>query len=861
MSTRRRSSEDFQAEIQSHILIETDRLIASGMSPEQARQTARRIFGRPTSAAEQFYESTRPLLWLEQLAADLRYALRTLRKSPGFAAIAVLTLALGIGVNATIFSMLSTALFRPLPVANGERLVVAGHAGDPMLSFPDYLDFREQSRSFDGIAATLLAESSLDVSGQAHFVGAEVVSGNYAQVVGLGTELGKWFTTDDEPSAVISYSAWERIFGRDPAAVGKTIRSEGLRYTVVGVAPRQYSGLWGLIVPDVWVPMRTWSRQYPGIYRDLANRNRPHIMAVGALKPGADRNRAAAELNLISHQGHANDLQSRGPLPPIVLTPANGFVDPRTRKQVAPVMAFLVVVVGLILCIACANVGSLIMARGVAREREISVRLTVGASRGRLARQLLTESAVLAALGGLAGILLGAVSNRLMVALFRLSFPLEGLQLSLTLDRRAVVLTAVVSMLSVLVFGLIPTRQAVRTELVPALKGESSSASRVRLRRAALVGQVALSVILLFCAGSFLRTIGRLSETSPGYPTESRLYAQVYASPADFSVAQGRAFYARALEQVRALPGVRNAAISNFLPPIAIGRGCVSTPGKPVIRVSDQIVDEGYLPTMRIPVISGRNFAAGDNAEAPARVILSEELASRLWPGESAVGRQMLVGCERFTTAEVIGVAHNATVRKLGEQPEPHYYRPFAQEFAARAMVVVETAGDPAPMIPVLERTILAQSQSASVYSVETLQDYVQKSLWQVRFETRMLGAFGLLGLSLAAVGLYGTVAYRVSLRTREIAIRMALGARRGGVFGLVISEALRLTALGIAIGLALSFPMGRVLAGLVAGIRPGDAVTYAGTAAIWIAVALAGSYLPARRAAGLNPVSALRQE
>jgi predicted permease len=860
MSTHRRSPEDFQSEIEAHLALETDRLIAAGMSPDEARSTARRTFGNTTGAVERFYESTRPLMRLEQLAADLRFALRSLRKTPGFAAIAVLTLALGIGVNATIFSMLSTAMFRPLPVANAARLMTAGRAGNPSISYPDYRDFRDQNHSFDGIAATLLTESSLDAGSKAHAVGAEVVTGNYAQVVGLGTALGKWFTTDDEPSAVISYSAWQRIFGGDPGVIGKTVRSEGLRYTVVGVAPRNYGGLWGLIVPDIFVPMRAWFRQNPNMYRDLENRNRPHILAVGALKAGIDPLGAAEELNAISRRGHAQDLQARGPLPPIVVQPANGFVDPRTKKQVAPIMAFLVIVVGLILCIACANVGNLLLARGVAREREISVRLALGASRGRLMRQLLTESAVLAAMGGIAGILLGAVSNRLMVALFRVSFPIEHLELGLELDSRVVLLTAAVSVLSVLVFGLIPARQAVRAQLAPALKVDASSPSRVRLRRIALVAQVAVSVVLLFCAGSFLRTLGRLSQLDPGYPVENRLYAQVYTSAADFTEQQGRAFYTRALDRIKSLPGVRSAAIANFLPPIPTGLGCVSTAGNPVIRVSDQIVDAGYLPAMRIPLLAGRNFDATDRA-ASNRVIVNQELARRLWGRETPVGRQMLVGCEKFAAVEVVGVARNSTVRQLGEQPAPHYYRAFEQNFAALANVLVETAGDPTTVIPAVERAIKAESANASVYTVETLQDYVQKTLWQVRFESRMLAAFGLLGLSLAAVGLYGTVAYRVNLRAREIAIRMALGARRGGVFALVITEALRLTLAGIAIGLALSFPMGRLLAGLVAGIRPGDALTYAGAAAIWITVALVGSYLPARKAAALNPVNALRQD
>ncbi len=594
MFTRRRPQEDFDSEIQSHIALETDRLIADGLSPEEARVMARRTFGNATSAAERFYETTRPLLWLEQLGGDLRYALRALRKSPGFAAVAVLTLGLGIGVNTTIFSMLSTAMFRPLPVANAARLVTISRAGDPTISYPDYRDFRDRSRSFDGIAATMLTESSLDVNGQAHFAGSEVVTGNYAQVVGLGTALGKWFTTDDEPSAVISYAAWQRIFGGSAAVIGQAVRSEGLRYTVVGVAPRDYGGLWGLIAPDIWVPMRTWFRQYPNLYRDLENRDRAHVMAVGALRRAADRGHAAVELELISRQGHGSDLQSRGSLAPIALQPANGYVDPRTKKQVAPVLAFLIVVVGLILSIACANVGNLLMARGVAREREISVRLALGASRSRLMRQLLTESAVLAAMGGAAGIAMGATSNRLMTTLFRASFPVEHLKFGLELDIRAVLLTAAVSAVSVLVFGLIPARQAVRAQLVPALKGDASSPGRVRLRRIALVAQVSVSVVLLFCAGSFLRTLARLSQLDPGYPTEKRLYAHIYTSPADFSTGQARAFYVRALHRIKELPGVRSVGITNFLPPLTIGRGCVSTPGKPVIRVSDSIIDPGY---------------------------------------------------------------------------------------------------------------------------------------------------------------------------------------------------------------------------------------------------------------------------
>jgi predicted permease len=853
--------EDFQDEVRTHIEFETSRLIAQGMAPEEARAAARRSFGNSTAVLERLYEGTR-LMWIRQLGGDLRYALRGFRRSPGFTAVAVLTLALGIGVNATIFSMLSTAFLRPLPVPHADRVVVLSRGGEPFVSVPDYIDFRDHAATFEALAIANLTESSLDVNGRSNAIGAEPVSGNYAQALGVATALGRWFSTDDEPSAVIRYDIWQRTFGGDPGVLGKTVRSESSRYTIVGVAPRGFTGVFGLIPTGMWVPVGTWVRQYPGLLRDMTDRNRPHFMAVGLLKPGATPARAAAEVNVIHRHAHESDPPSAPRLQPIAVERAAGFLNATARRQAAPVMVLLVVLVGLVLMIACANVGNLMLARGVAREREIAVRLAIGASRWRLTRQLLAESALLAVFGGAAGMLVGWASNGVVKATLQAVFPVEHMQLTLDLDHRAIALTAALSALTVLIFGLFPAHQATRFELLPGLRGDAAAPSRVRLRRISLVAQVAVSVILIFCAASFLSTLGRLAQTDPGFLLEKRLYADVFTPRVDFTETQGRRFYDRLVARLQALPGVRSIGSADVLPLVPLSRGCVSIAGRSEpVRHDEQLVDAGYFETMRVPIVAGRSFDGRDTPAAPRVAIVSQALAAQLWPHDDAVGRTLLLGCDGRESLQVAGIARDTNVRALGEPPQPHLYLPMSQHFAAHRHIVIETGRDPASMVPVVTRAILAENKNASLYEVRTLADFVHSSFWQVRFVSGLLAAMGLLGLTLAAVGLYGATAYRVNTRAKEMAIRMALGARAGSVFAIVVREALWLTLAGVVFGLALSYPLGRVLARMVVGVKAGDPLAFAGTALVWIAVAVAGASLPARRAARLDPMKTLRQE
>ncbi|MDE3198814.1 MAG: ABC transporter permease [Acidobacteriota bacterium] len=786
---------------------------------------------------------------------DLALALRLLRKSPAFTSLAVLCLALGIGVNASIFSLLDAVYFRPLPVANAARIAVLSRDGRPFFSYAEYSALRDRNRSLDGLAISFPEESDLSFEGNAGLIGAEPISANYAAVLGVRPFMGRWFTREDEPAAVISYRAWQQLFHADPAALGKTIHSESHTYTVVGVAPPEFAGIYAPLRIDLWVPFHYWAGNDAG-------RRRGMIFA--ALKPGLAAAQSSAELTSIDTRFLRETMASSAPVAPLLLELVRGIPNPVGRRQATPAAILLMAVVALVLLIACMNVGNLLIARGMGRRREVAVRLALGASRARVLRQLITENLTLGLLGGAAGIFVTFVTNHLLRAALPL-FPFgEAFRLDLSFDSRVLLYTASIAVGSAFFFGLLPALQSSRSDLAAVLKGANIAGGRLRLRLALLTGQIALSLVLLLTAGLFARLVLRFHSLDPGFASANRAYAPVFLPAPRFTPVSGRLFYTQLLDRLRAIPGVRSTALTTRLPLYAAGIAatCIAPEAGQSESATSMTVGRGFLDTLRIPLLEGRNFALTDIADGPPVAIVNQTLAHLLWPGQSAVGRMFQLGCDHPRTLQVVGVARDSRIRSLNEVTLPHVYRAFSQAYdGGIAYLIVETAADPGPVIEPLRRILTSAGPDFRTYGVHRLTESLDASFWQARFELWVVGVLGSLALLLAAVGLYGVLVCHVAARTREIGIRVALGAQPRKVVHLILVQGLRVTLLGVGAGLIVSALASRLLTSLLQGVSPADPVTWSSAVLIWIAVSLLACWLPARRATRVVPISALREE
>ena len=787
---------------------------------------------------------------------DLALAIRLLRKSPVFTFLALLCVALGIGVNASIFSLLDTIYLRPLPVGNADRVAVFSRGGSPLFSYPEYRALRDRNQSLEGLAISNPEESDLSFDGNAILIGAEPVSADYSAALGARTIMGRWFTREDEPEAVISYHAWQELFHGDPGVLGKTVRSESRTYTVVGVAPPEFAGIYAPLRIDLWVPFRYWAGKSADNRRGLI---------FGCLKRGVVVPQAIAELNAVATLIHReNPYVAKDALAPLQLELVRGIPNPVGRRQAMPVVILLMVVVALVLLIACMNVGNLLVARGMGRQREIAVRFALGAGRARVLRQLMTENLALAILGGITGIFVAYATNRLLVA----SLPMlpfgEVFRIDLPLDFRVLLYTGSVTLVAALLFGLLPALQSSRGELAPVLKGTNIAGGRLRLRLAMLTGQIALSLVLLLTAGLFARLVVRLHNLDPGFASANRLYAPVFVPAPQFTPASGRVFYDQTLAHLRALPGIRRASLTTRLPMYAAGIAgtCVGREGDRPTAATSTTIDRGFLDTLRIPLLEGRDFASTDRAGGPPVAIVNQALTHRLWSNQSAIGRTFQLGCEHPRNLQVVGVARDSKIRSMNEVTLPHIYLPFSQAYEGGIVfLVMETAGDPGLLVERVRQTLVSADPDFRTYGVRRLSDSVGASFWQARFELWVLGVLGTLALLLAAVGMYGVLAYHVTARTREIGIRMALGATPHEVVQLVIAQGLRVTIAGIGIGLLISAMTSRLLTTLLQGVSPTDVVTWSSAVGVWVAVALVACWLPARRATRVEPAVALREE
>jgi predicted permease len=805
-----------------------------------------------------------------------------LARTPGFTAVAVVSLALGVGVNTAVFSLFNAVMIRPVAaVADQSRLVWLRAPS----SYPDYQDYREQARSFDGMAAaTGTREFSLTRVGvEPELLRGEFVTANYFEVLGVGARVGRTFSEEEgrgpAPVVVLAHDLWRTRFGADPSIVGRQIVLNGLGFTVVGVAPERFAGTETGLGRELWVPLSTEPLLNPpgagrfedGSGVDILRRRHSHWLAVFArLRAGVTREQAAAEMSGIARRvAEANEGRADAEtMRRVQLLEMSGGMDPSDREQALPVAGVVMGVVGLVLLIACANIGGLLLARAASRRRETAIRQALGAGRARLVRQWLTESILLGLVGGAFGLLLAMWVNDLLAS-YASATPVASLDLGL--DYRVLVFTLLVSVGAGIVFGLAPALQASRLDIVTSLKTEDSLARagsrRSRLRAAFVAAQVTLSVVLLVCAGLFIRSLQSAHSIDPGFRVERALTVPVDLGLLRYEEEAGRNFYRELLARVGAQPGVEGASLVRFAQlgnsfaqgqVVAEGRASADEEGT---TTGFNVVGPRYFRTMGTALVRGRDFTDADREGAPAVAVVNETLAATLWPGEDPLGKRLSYDGPKGPFLEVVGVARDGKYRSLGDRSRPYFYRPLMQTYDPRMTLVVRTAGEPAALAGAVREQVRALDPNLPLAEVRTLEEQFDLSLLPARIAAWTLGGFGLLALALAGIGIYGVVSFSVAQRTREIGVRMALGAGRGDVLRLVMGEGLSVVGLGLAAGLALAFAATRVVEGFLYGVGATDPLTFVGVPLLLGAIAAGAGYLPARRATKVDPMEALRYE
>lgn len=793
---------------------------------------------------------------------DLRYGFRLVRRNPGFAAPAVFCLALGIGVNATVFSFLDGLYFRMLPVPGADRVVSIQR-----VVWRDYLSFRSELHAFSGLAATRLQGTFLDAREANSRVAVEVVSANYGAVLRLRPVLGRWLIPADElpgaePAAVIADHIWDRYFHRDPHVLGAHVKIEKQTYRIVGVAPASFRGTAPPVRVDAWAPIQS----FPTLRAPFATPQGPGVSLVGRLAPGATAERASAEMAVANARRQVRPETRNAPALKAVVF--RGIPSADSRNNMRSIAVLLLAVVAVVLLIACVNVANLLLARAAVRQREMALRRSLGASRGRLVRQGLAESAILAAGGAAVGILFGYWTDAALSKWAPASVPESVLRgISLDMNWQVAAFTAAVALGCAVLFGLAPALEGSSVDLVSALRADAGSGRRGRLhqRDVYVVAQVALSLVLLIGAGLLLRALDRTSHIDPGFATDHRLYMRLFASEPDVTPEEATALFTRLLQQARAMPGVSDATLSFGLLGFSDGE-CVSADlAGPERHASINVVDPSYFESMQVPLLRGRNFAASDVPKARRAIIVNETMAEQWWPGQDPVGQLVWEGCrgrDPKVLAQVIGVAKDIKYGELDESPIPFFYISRLQVWwNGYFALILHTGGDPHAYLAPLVRLARTGGPALRMYEAQTFDELLDLSLWRVRWQAGLFGTFGLLAIALSVIGLYGVVAWSVAQRTREIGVRMALGAQKLDVQWMVLTRGLRLTAAGIVLGLLLSAVATRFLRGFLYGVSPFDPLAFAGAALAWLLIAMLAGYLPARRAARVDPAISLRYE
>jgi predicted permease len=825
------------------------------------------------------------------MLSDLRYAVRWLRRSPGFAAVAILSLGLGIGVNAAMFSLVDAILLRPLPVDHPETLVdvfTNSPDGDEFAttSYPDFLDLKAQNTVFTDMLAYTPMFAPLNLGDRARLVMGHVVTSNHFDLLGVRPHLGRMLRpSDDEPGAdrvvVISHAMWRRDFGADPSIVGRSLRLRGLDYSIVGVAPPSFTGLVPLLAPELWLPVAHVEEVEPaGINSTVPSptgrtrierRGSRWLFVKGRLKPGVTAAQAHANVGVISTQlAAAYPVTNKNSRMSAFPTNEVPLLVPQASAPISIGSAAVMSVVGLVLLIACANVAGMLLARASSRRREMSIRLAIGASRHQIVRQMLVEGVVLGLCGAAVAAALAWTLTRTLMAI---PLPIPGtIGLDLRIDTRVLGFALALAAISGLVASLTPALKAASPKLASELRGDAPvgrvGSRRWSLREALVAVQLALTAVLLVVAGLLVRTLATARSTDVGFRVDGLAVVSIDAGMVRYTPDRARQFFTDALARVQGLPGVESAAlVSPRLPfDINFSQTSIRIDGKPYPSdaaaevVANVSVSPEYFSTLGIPIVEGRAFTPADRVGAPLVAVINETMARRFWPDSTAIGKTFVLmnGHRQY---QVVGVAGNHKVHSVGERPTPYMHFAAAQQPAEYNALVARTRGDAAQLLSTMQRELLAMEPGLVFVRHETMEATMATSLLPERLGATLAAGFGGLGTLLAAIGLYGVIAYSVARRTREIGIRVALGAYPAQVLGMIMRQGLALAAVGAAVGALLAYGVARLLSGVIYGVGAADPIAWGSAFAALFAAAALANYIPARRAMKVNPVTALRVE
>jgi predicted permease len=821
---------------------------------------------------------------MENLIKDVRYGVRMLMKNPGVTLVAIVTLALGIGANTAIFSGVSAFLMKPLSVPNPSNLIrpmeIAEDRGvTDDFSYPDFADYRDQSTSYTGLSVEDLIQAAINAENQNDVIWGQVVSANYFDVLEVKPILGRTFLPDEDKNVggnavvVLSHSFWQRRLGSDPNIVGKAVSLNNRAYQVIGVTPEYFVGSKFALALDFWTPisMAEDLRRSPGL---LKERGSHWMNLIGRLKPGVSISQASAEMNAIAarlNQAYPDNRASNTQAQVFSELDGRWEDDGGTFKSGG---AIAMAIVGLVLLIACANVANLMLARAAARRKEIGIRLALGANRLRLIRQLLTESLLLSIAGGLLGLLLAFWVTDLMQA-FVPVLEYKIVDNFFAIDSRALVFTLVISLATGLVFGLAPAWHSSNPNVVPVLKGDPEHTRRGKmrafgLRNVLVVAQVALSLVVLVCGGLFIKSFRKAQTMDPGFSNDKGLIVSLSPTLVGYEEEQSRNFYKQVLERVSHVPGIEAVSYTRTLP-----LGDSSNSSGPILRegetlargtagrnIMNTVVSPGYFKTMQIPIVEGRDFDDRDTTKTKRVIVINQRMAEILWPGEnSVVGKRIFIGPESKDPLEVVGVVKTGKYRTLAEDPKPFYYYSMDQRRPATMSLVMRPNVDPLSVVGAVRSEVAGIDRRVPLFAVKTMEQHKTYALWAPNMAATFALAFGVVAILLSAVGLYSVMAYVVSQRTREVGIRMALGANRRDVMKMITRQGMKLAAVGVGIGFLLSLGLAKLVASLLIGISGYDVTTFVLVPALLVLVALVACYLPARRATKVDPLIALRYE
>ncbi len=878
---RRETDQDLDEELRDHVEQKTQQYIAQGQVPQEARRIALLEMGGLEKRKEECRD-VRRVHWLENFVRDIRFGFRMLRKSPGVTVVVVIALALGVGANTAIFSVVNGFLLRPLPVPSPEQIAVLAiqqkdaPVGSSGFSYPEFVDFREQANTVADIFGIVLGTVQFTANDHSEECSANYVSGNYFTALGLQPAAGRLYLpseaeTPGEPLLVVlGYDYWQKGFHRDPRAVGKQILINGKSATIIGVVPRQFQGMYSIFETHVYLPMSAMiQEESASLFWD--NRDRRRILAFGRLKPRISLREAQSSLDVFTAR-----LALQYPATDKWFTVR--AIPEKSARPIPYANNFFVVVSGLflvlaafVLLLACMNVENILLARGSARQREMAIRAALGAGRARLIRQMLTESVLLAIFGGAAGMLLGMWASRLTSSIHLQSLPLH---VNASFDWRVFAFGATSALLTGLVVGLLPALRASSADVHSVLheggQRDSFGIHHPGFRNFLVVAQVAGSFTLLVVAGLFVRTLQKVQSFDLGFDPSHVLDVTIDPHQAGYDESRTTAFYREVKSRVRALPGVQSVSLASYVPMGGFPNsravsleGRPTPPGHQAPSVLSNSVDPPYFVTMRITLLRGRIFTDSDNETAPRVAIINQTMAARFWPREDPIGKRLSMDGDLGPFMEVVGVTANGKYKTVGEDAEPYIYVPLAQNFASKLTLQVRTLGRPESLAAPIKEQIAQLAPELAIVDIATMDQLLAGAFgfFAFRLAATLAATLGVIGLTLAVVGVYGVVSFAASQRTREMGIRMALGASSRDILNLVWQQGVRLVIAGVAIGTAAAWALTCAMTHLLAEISASDPVTYVTVAVVLAAVALLACYIPARRAMRVDPMVALRHE